>query len=92
MNIEQNNDHICEICGRPKNEYDSSWSCKKNHDWRGWIKHTDTIKFKKYQINHKISVEKALRRKLEELNKKTPEVYKNRNLRKLRRGFKKFLT
>lgn len=91
MNIEQKNCNLCEICGRPKDQYDSSWSCKDNHDWRGWINKKNTVKFKKYQIKRKIAFDKAIRRRLEELNKKTPNEYKNRNLLKSKRGFKKFL-
>jgi len=76
--IVDKNPVLCEVCGRSVDEYDKSWPCKKNHEWRRWIKDTSSEKFKKYKIKHDISFEQAVRRRLEKLNKKPPEIYTNR--------------
>jgi len=83
----QNTD-LCEICGRPKDEYNKNWPCKKNHDWRGWIKDTKSEKFKKYQIKHLKAYEQAIRRRLEKLNKKPPIEYTSRTAYKIRKNKK----
>lgn len=69
----------CTICGRDESEYNSSWSCAKNHDWRGnWRKDKTSKKYMRYLKRRRESMKKTARRKLEELNKKTPLEYKSR--------------
>lgn len=71
---------LCEVCGRSVKEYDISWSCKKNHDWRAkWRKDKESKKYKKYLKKRKISQSAAQRKRLEKLNKKPPKEYVNRN-------------
>lgn len=71
--------NICPICGRDKSEYNPSWECAKNHDWRGsWRKDKTTKKYKKYIQRRHESMKKNVRKKLEKLNKKTPNKYINR--------------
>jgi len=66
----------CSICGRDKKEYDSSWPCKQEHDWRGsWRKDKTSPKYQTYLKKRHQSMTKMARKKLEELNKKTPPEY-----------------
>ena len=66
----------CPVCGKDKSEYDPSWKCAKNHDWRGyWRKNKTTKKYKQYIKRRHESMKKTVRKKLEELNKKTPPEY-----------------
>ena len=70
----------CLVCGRDKSEYQSTWICAKNHDWRGsWRKDKTSEKYKKYLLRRHESMKNVARKKLEELNKKTPEQYKIRS-------------
>lgn len=72
----------CEICGRSKDEYKTEWPCAKNHNWRAsWRKDKTTEKYKEYLKNRNKSMKKAVRRRLEKLNKTTPEQYKNRKIK-----------
>jgi len=76
--VEDKKPDICEICGRPVDEYDPSWPCKKNHEWRRWIKDTKSEKFKQYKIKHDKAYSQAVRRRLDKLNKKPPIEYTSR--------------
>jgi hypothetical protein len=71
---------ICPVCGRDKKEYDSSWECAKNHDWRGsWRRDKTSEKYKEYLKRRNESMKKKSRERLEKLNKKTPITYANRS-------------
>ena len=69
----------CKECNRLINEYDTSWSCKKNHQWRkNWRKDKSTEKFKQYLEKRNKSMKKAWKRWFDKLNKKTPKEYASR--------------
>ena len=70
----------CPICGRNISEYNPTWECAKNHDWRGsWRKDKTSKRYKQYLKKRNESMKKMARRKLEELNKKSPIEYVTRS-------------
>lgn len=72
-------DKKCEQCGRSLDEYNSSWSCAKNHNWRrSWRKDKTTDKYKTYLKKRNKAMKEAARRRLEKLNKKRPKEYEQR--------------
>ena len=78
-NIENVSEERCSVCNRLLSEYDSSWSCKKNHHWRkNWAKDKTTDKYKQFQEKRNKSMQKAWRKWLDKLNKKTPPEYASR--------------
>jgi hypothetical protein len=75
----------CLICGKDKSEYDSTWKCAKNHDWRkNWRKDKNTERYKQYLKKRHLAMEKNARKKLEILNKKTPVEYATRSRRNVK--------
>jgi len=70
----------CSECGREKSEYDPSWKCAKQHDWRGnWRKDKTSKKYERYLKRRHESMKKNVRKKLEALNKKPPIEYSTRS-------------
>ena len=79
MDINENNKRICEECGKSVEEYDITWKCKKNHDWRkNWRKDKTTAGYKRFLERRNKAMKKAWRKRLDKLNKKPPVEYTSR--------------
>ena len=73
------NEEKCSVCEKSVNEYDKSWECKANHNWRrNWRKDKTTEKYKKFLEKRNKAMKKAWRKRLDKLNKKTPAKYASR--------------
>jgi hypothetical protein len=74
---------ICPICGKSVNEFIKGAICYKYHNWQArWRKDKTSEKYKIYLERRKTSMELAARRRLDKLNKQTPQKYKSRKSNK----------